>query len=244
MPTLHVLRVFCGDEGRGGNPLGVFLEGGEVPHHARGEIARRLGFSETVFVDDPVRGEIAIFTPGAEVHFAGHPTVGAAWLLAREGTPVEVLRPPAGEVPARTEADGAHVAGRPEWGPPFEFTQLGSAEEVEALGGPPEGHDLIYAWAWLDEAAGVVRSRAFLDRIGVPEDEATGAAAVKLGGMLARPLDIRQGRGSRIRARPRGRDGGDRRPRGARRGAAGPLTRVQPPEARQIRQLARPRFSR
>jgi predicted PhzF superfamily epimerase YddE/YHI9 len=202
VPELHVLRVFCGDDGCGGNPLGVFLSGADVPRSRRQEVARRLGFAETVFVDDPVRGEISIFTPGAELDFAGHPTVGTAWLLAKRGAPVEVLRPPAGEVPARAEEDGAFVAGRPEWGPPFELRQLESAEEVEALEGPPDGHDLIYVWAWVDEAAGRVRARMFGDRVGVPEDEATGSAAVTLCGALGRPLDIRQGRGSRIIARP------------------------------------------
>jgi predicted PhzF superfamily epimerase YddE/YHI9 len=202
VPDLHVLRVFCGDDGRGGNPLGVFLAGGEVPRDERQDVARRLGYSETVFVDDRASGEIAIFTPGAELAFAGHPTVGTAWLLAREGTPVEVLRPPAGEVPAHAEADSAGVAGRPEWAPPFEFAELGSAEEVEALDGPPGGRDLVAAWAWIDEDAGLVRSRVFPRRLGIAEDEATGAAAVRLCGALGRPLDIRQGRGSRIRARP------------------------------------------
>jgi hypothetical protein len=129
--------------------------------------------------------------------------VGTTWLLAEEGAPVQVLRPPAGEVPARAEGDGAFVAGRPEWGPPIEFEQLGSAEEVEALEGPPGGHDLLGAWAWADEEAGLVRSRVFADRVGIPEDEATGAAAVRLGSLLGRPLDLLQGRGSRILARPR-----------------------------------------
>jgi predicted PhzF superfamily epimerase YddE/YHI9 len=204
VPELHVLRVFCGEDGRAGNPLGVFLEGGDVPGPRRQEVARRLGFSETVFVDDPKRGRIAIFTPGAELDFAGHPTVGTAWLLASEGTPVDVLRPPAGEVPARADEDGAYVAGRPEWGPPFELAQLGSAKEVEALEGPPRGHDLICAWAWIDEDAGLVRSRVFVDRMGIPEDEATGSAATKLAANAGRPIDIRQGRGSRILARPLG----------------------------------------
>jgi predicted PhzF superfamily epimerase YddE/YHI9 len=202
VPELHVLRVFCGDEGRGGNPLGVFLAGGEVPRGERQDVARRLGFSETVFVDDRPRGEIAIFTPDAELDFAGHPTVGTAWLLAREGSPVDVLRPPAGDAPARADADGAYVAGRPEWGPPFELTQLGSPAEIDALDGPPGGHDLISAWAWIDEDAGLVRSRVFVSRFGIPEDEATGSAATKVAGKVGRPIDIRQGRGSRILARP------------------------------------------
>jgi predicted PhzF superfamily epimerase YddE/YHI9 len=58
------------------------------------------------------------------------------------------------------------------------------------------------AWAWIDEAAGAVRARAFPVRIGIAEDEATGSAATKLCARLGRAIDIRQGRGSRILARP------------------------------------------
>jgi predicted PhzF superfamily epimerase YddE/YHI9 len=165
-------------------------------------VAAELGFSETVFVDDPARGEIRIFTPALELDFAGHPVVGTAWLLAEHGTPVEKLRPPAGEADVRYEGGEAFVAGRPEWGPPWELEQLGSPDEVDALDGPPGGHDLVAAWAWLDEAAGTVRARVFGERIGVLEDEATGSAAVRLCAALDRALDIRQGRGSRILARP------------------------------------------
>ena len=86
MAELHVLRVFCGPGG-GGNPLGVFLTGSEVPHFRRQEVASDLGFAETVFVDDSMRGEIRIYTPGEEVPFAGHPVVGTAWLLARTHGP-------------------------------------------------------------------------------------------------------------------------------------------------------------
>ena len=94
------------------------------------------------------------------------------------------------------------MAARPEWGPPHEFAELASPEEVDALDGPPGGHDLITAWAWIDEAAGTIRARAFLVRIGIAEDEATGSAATKLCAQLGRAIDIRQGRGSRILARP------------------------------------------
>jgi len=84
MPELHVLRVFLGDGGTGGNPLGVFLDGGSVPEGRRQDVAADLGFSETVFVDDAARGEIRIYTPAVEIPFAGHPVVGTAWLLERE----------------------------------------------------------------------------------------------------------------------------------------------------------------
>src|SRR5215211_393164 len=198
MPRLHLLRVFCAADGSGGNPLGVFLEGGELPPEKRQAVAADLGLSETVFVDDAVRGEVRIFTPAVELDFAGHPAVGAAWLLDGAGA----LRAPAGEIAITRDGDDVYVAARPEWGPPWELAQLGSPGEVEALEGPPDGHDLTTAWAWIDEGAGTIRARAFPVQIGIAEDEATGSAATKLCVHVCRAIEIRQGRGSRILARP------------------------------------------
>jgi predicted PhzF superfamily epimerase YddE/YHI9 len=202
MATLHVLKVFIGEGGAGGNPLGVFLNGSEVPENDRQAVAADLGFSETVFVDDAERGEVRIFTPATELPFAGHPLVGTAWLLAEEGPRVSVLRPPAGEVPVRYEDDLTSISGRPEWAPKFEHIQLGSPAEVEALDGPPDGHDMAGVWAWEDEEAGRVRVRVFPVRMGIKEDEATGAHAVRLAARLGRGIVIRQGEGSMILAEP------------------------------------------
>jgi predicted PhzF superfamily epimerase YddE/YHI9 len=202
MPELHVLRVFASEDGSGGNPLGVVLDGTRVPTGERQGIAAELGFSETVFVDDPESGEIRIFTPTVELGFAGHPTVGTAWLLARQRGSVEVLRPPAGEVLARAEGGNAAVTADPAWAPTFEWERLPTPEDVDALEGPHDGHDAIGYWSWLDEDAGLVRARVFPVRYGVPEDEATGAAAILLCAQMAREIEIRQGRGSVLHARP------------------------------------------
>jgi predicted PhzF superfamily epimerase YddE/YHI9 len=194
---LHVLRVFCGEGGAGGNRLGVFLAGAEVPAGERQAVAADLGFSETVFVDDAERGELRIHTPAVELPFAGHPAVGSAWLLG-----VDRLRVPAGELPVRHDDGATFVAARPEWGPDFEWRQLAEPAAVEALDGPPGGHDHLGVWAWIDEPAGTVRARVFPVRYGIAEDEATGSAAAVLCAAVGRPLEVRQGRGSLIRARP------------------------------------------
>ena len=202
MPRLHVLRVFVGDGGAGGNPLGVFLDGAQVAERERQGIAADLGFSETVFVDDPEQGRLRIFTPKEELPFAGHPLVGTAWLLTSEGLDVPTLRPPAGEVPVRVEDGVTFISGRPEWAPPYEHIELASPAEVEALAGPPNGQDLAGVWAWEDERAGYVRARVFPMRLGIDEDEATGSHAVRLASRLARTIIIRQGKGSLIFADP------------------------------------------
>jgi predicted PhzF superfamily epimerase YddE/YHI9 len=194
---LHVLRVFTDPDGRHGNPLGVVLDGASVPEAERQPLAAELGYSETVFVDDAERGAIRIFTPAAELRFAGHPTVGTAWLLG-----ADVLRPPAGEVAVRRDDGVTWVAARPEWCPEFGFVQLPSARDVEALGSPPAGFHDPAAWAYEDEPGGLVRMRVFPVSLGIREDEATGAAALRLGALLGRELTIRQGRGSILHVRP------------------------------------------
>jgi predicted PhzF superfamily epimerase YddE/YHI9 len=202
MPELHVLRVFVNEDGEWGNPLGVFLDGAAVPEEARQAVATELGFSETVFVEDRADGRVRIFTPGLELPFAGHPTVGTAWLLAREGDPVERLLVPAGEVAVRRDGDTVHVAGRPEWAFEIEFEELPSPAAVRELEGPPPGAGAYYAWAWIDEDAGTLRSRCFVEEAGIAEDEATGAAAVVIGDRLGRPLTIHQGHGSVLEVNP------------------------------------------
>ncbi|MBA2717957.1 MAG: PhzF family phenazine biosynthesis protein [Chloroflexi bacterium] len=199
---LHVLRVFVGPDGRGGNPLGVFLDGAVISIDRRQAVAVDLGFSETVFVDDAAEGAVRIFTPGRELPFAGHPLVGIGWLLRETGAPATTLRPPAGDVPVRHDAERTWIRARPEWVHPIRVDQLASAADVEASPGQEMGALGRYVWAWIDEDAGVLRARYFATDVGILEDEATGAAAVLMGHLIGRPIMIRQGVGSEILVRP------------------------------------------
>jgi predicted PhzF superfamily epimerase YddE/YHI9 len=201
MPELHVLRVFVGDDGEGGNPLGVFLEGHGLSEERFQAIAADLGFSETVFVSDALRGELRIFTPAAELPLAGHPLVGTSWLLREEAVPADVLRPPAGEVPTWRDGDTTWIRADPQFAPPFERERLPTPADVDAHPGAAEDQ-LLEVWAWEDEGTGTVRARVFPRTLGIVEDEATGAAALALGAELGRPLTIHQGAGSRIDVRP------------------------------------------
>lgn len=197
---VHVLRVFLSPGGTGGNPLGVVLDPTAVRPDRRQGVAAALAYSETVFLDDE-SGALRIFTPASELPFAGHPLVGCGWLLRHLGLDVATLRPPAGEVPAWADGDLSWIRSRPEWAPAMTVRRLGSPAEVDALDGPGD-EGFLYAWAWLDMDAGTVRSRMFAPEHGIVEDEATGAAAVRLTGELGRPLRIRQGTGSELITRP------------------------------------------
>ena len=202
MPALHVLRVFVNEDGEWGNPLGIFLDGERVPAPERQRTAAELGFSETVFVEDRDRSQIRIYTPTVELPFAGHPSVGAAWLLAREDAPVETLRLPAGEVSVRYDDDVTYISRPARVGAALRVHPARGPAQARALRHAPGGAGNTYAWAWIDEAAGTIRSRSFVPEAGIGEDEATGSAALALCAQLGRSIAVHQGRGSVLLCRP------------------------------------------
>jgi predicted PhzF superfamily epimerase YddE/YHI9 len=203
VPAYRLLNVFTAEDGSHGNPLGVFLDGSPfAATEERQRVAADLGYSETVFVDDVATGELHIFTPASELPLAGHPLVGTAWLIAHQHGSCDMLRPPAGEVPTWQDGDVRWIRARPEWAPQMELRRYDTAAEVDALDGPPDDLGFVDCWAWIDEQAGELRSRVFVSDEGIPEDEATGAAALRIGAELGRPLTIRQGKGSLLLARP------------------------------------------
>lgn len=197
-----VLRVFTDSAGNFGNPLGV-VDAATVAPADRQRLATELGYSETIFVDLPEAGSTTahahIFTPGIELPFAGHPTVGAGWWLRERGTPVHTLQVPAGIVQIGVDGELTTIRARAEWSPEFVIHDLDSVDDVLAA----EASDYAdgaehYLWAWLDRDQGHIRSRMFANDIGIPEDEATGSAAVRVTDHLSRDLTITQGAGSQL----------------------------------------------
>ncbi|MEV7283646.1 PhzF family phenazine biosynthesis protein [Streptomyces sp. NPDC093252] len=199
MNDYDVLRVFCAANGGLGEELGVVRDGSVLPDPARRqELAARLGFGGTVFVDDPERGTVDLYSPGARLPFAGYPCVGAAWLLD-----VPELITAAGVAGARQDGEFCWIEARAEWAAPWVLRRYASAAEVERLGPPPGAGERLYAWAWEDEAAGRIRARGFAGRAGrTAEDEASGGAALLLTAHLGRALNITQGAGSQILTAP------------------------------------------
>ncbi|MCZ0732892.1 PhzF family phenazine biosynthesis protein [Phreatobacter sp. AB_2022a] len=116
----HTLDVFT-DRPLSGNPLAVVHDAADLDTAAMQAIAREFNLSETVFVLPATgdhRADIRIFTPGGELPFAGHPTVGTAVLLAsldglNPGSETTFrLGEQAGPVPCRVQrlADGRFTA--------------------------------------------------------------------------------------------------------------------------------------
>ena len=235
------------DQQFGGNQLAVFPDARELPEALMPRIAREFNFSETTFVlpaREPAHARrVRIFTPGGELPFAGHPTIGTAFILATIGAiPLSgdetriFLEEGVGAVPVMIRASAGRprfaqlsVAQLPRFGPPApaarELARVLGLKPNEVLDGVllPEavscGVPFLFvpvrdraalgrARVRLDEFDALLRdywtskvflfcdqpeltgshyrARMFAPSIGVPEDPATGSAAVAFGGYLAK----------------------------------------------------------
>jgi trans-2,3-dihydro-3-hydroxyanthranilate isomerase len=104
--TFYIVDVFA-EEKYSGNQLAVVRGGAGLPDEGLQKIALEMNYSETTFVlsEDVTDGgyDVRIFTPGDEIPFAGHPTLGTAYVIQHEilASPVEriTLRLKAGEIP-------------------------------------------------------------------------------------------------------------------------------------------------
>lgn len=114
MPTrlpYCTLDVFTGHR-HAGNPLAVVFLAEGLSDETQQAIAREFNLSETVFVQRPRAAEsvaaLRIWTPGGELPFAGHPTVGTAWALGQRGAgPEFAIEEGIGVVRCRVDAAGA-----------------------------------------------------------------------------------------------------------------------------------------
>jgi trans-2,3-dihydro-3-hydroxyanthranilate isomerase len=109
----YVIADVFTDTPLAGNGLAVFTDARDLPEERLQLLARELNLSETVFVY-PAEAEgharIRIFTPTAEIPFAGHPTLGTAFVLAGPLQLGEIkLETGAGVVPVRLEREGPRI---------------------------------------------------------------------------------------------------------------------------------------
>lgn len=94
------------------------------------------------------------------------------------------------------------IRARAEWAPDFAIHDMDSVDAVLDADPADYGDDVEhYVWAWIDRQSGAIRARLFARHLGIEEDEATGAAAVRITDYLSRDLEITQGRGSQLSTR-------------------------------------------
>lgn len=205
----QVLRVFVrGVEG--GNHLGVVTDIEYLDDSVMQSIATELGFSETTFVERTGEGPpfVRIFTPAMELPFAGHPLVGTAWVMT-ELAPGSVtsLSCELGEMPIRIDGDlvwidaladqpvravenlgdvvsrGLPEPAAAEWvSMPIDYlmAEYPEAATVASLEPDFEAMQGTFGALCYSREGSNVRARFFAPNAGVPEDPATGSAAVAL----------------------------------------------------------------
>jgi trans-2,3-dihydro-3-hydroxyanthranilate isomerase len=130
LSRFFIVDVFA-EERYAGNPLAVVVDAGGIAGRDRQRIARETNFSETTFLRaEAGRFEVRIFTPQVEIPFAGHPTLGTAWVIRNEwpgtGADEVELQLGVGPIRVRFEPDGVGWL-RPN---PPELGELYSAQEV------------------------------------------------------------------------------------------------------------------
>lgn len=206
----QIVRVFTRD-GDGGNHLGVINDVSGLNDAGMQRIAAELGFSETVFADwrdDARPPQLRIFTPAAELAFAGHPLVGTAWVYNRLGPGGPgMLQCPAGVVAYREDDDRIWVqatvpvtvdaeppdpdvctaVGLPSpsraWTVrlpiPYLLAEMSDDDEITSFEPDPREFGDREVYVF-HRADDVVHARFFAPALGVTEDPATGSAAVAL----------------------------------------------------------------
>jgi trans-2,3-dihydro-3-hydroxyanthranilate isomerase len=187
--AFHTLDVFT-DRPFGGNQLAVLPHADGLSTEQMQQVAREFNLSETVFVLPPEQArhtrKLRIFTPGVEMPFAGHPTIGAAHLLALlgeiplgDGEARVVFEEGVGPVPVAVRGrDRAPefcqltAARAPEFGPaalsPADAAALLGLAADEVLGGDqaPVGVSagMPFLFVTLRDRAAVARARLDLVR--------------------------------------------------------------------------------
>jgi trans-2,3-dihydro-3-hydroxyanthranilate isomerase len=147
-----VVDVFT-DVPLAGNQLAVFTDARDLTDDDMQALAKEMNFAESVFVLPPNAPDadvrMRIFTPALELPFAGHPTLGTAFVLGGPLSKIVIrLETLAGVVPVELERDGPKIVfGRmeqplPTWTPVDDAEPLFAALGVAGSGLPVERYDL------------------------------------------------------------------------------------------------------
>lgn len=148
--NFRIINVFATEAEFSGNPLCVFEDGGALTTEQMQRLARQFNLSETTFIlpSEQASATVRIFTPAYEMPFAGHPTLGTAFvvndLFACQGS--VTLQMAAGIIPVREAGKSLwrFTANRPRW----RAYELPLAELAAALSLEPA--DLAAPVLWVD----------------------------------------------------------------------------------------------
>jgi predicted PhzF superfamily epimerase YddE/YHI9 len=201
----YKFKVFVDEEGNFGDPVSLLVdEGQQMSFEERLRITAKIGNVETVFVNDLAANDVSIYHAHDEVDFAGSVLIGTAWELEQlKNEPPQQIKCKRGIIDVRRENGIYWVQASLEnnignW----DYEQLTSPEDVEAIDVASTKGWKKMVWAWINKEQGLVRARTFADTIGMPEVQGNGSGSMNLAGQLRRQITIKHGEGSVIYAKP------------------------------------------
>lgn len=205
MTDTYMLRVFTDKHGKFGDLASVVIdEGRKIPDSKRQELAKQLNTGETVFVNDLDSANISIVHPQGEIAFAGVAALATAWLLGTlRGEPTTILHGRDGDIQVRQEEGLTWVRADLKTMPPWNYKQLSSPKGVEEIKlADTKTWQHTMAWAWIDEASGLIRARTFASDWDIPEAQGNGSGSMVLAARLDRAIEIKHGEGAVVFAKP------------------------------------------
>lgn len=198
-----------------GNPLTVVLDA-DLSDAQMQAIARETNHSETTFVTGEVDGapRVRIFTPQTELPFAGHPTLGTAYVLGASALELNI-----GRIPIERDGDLLWMTQKPAtFGPELDAPMVSQclgvpvkAAEVVSTGTPVaivrvadsdavraanldarayDGPEVAGLYVFATDSDHDVHARFFADFVGIHEDPATGGAVGPLAAWLHRAGEL------------------------------------------------------
>jgi predicted PhzF superfamily epimerase YddE/YHI9 len=205
--VVYTSRVFVNEASEFGNPVGIVLDDTQsLSTEIRQKITVKIGFSESVFINNLDIGNITIFNPVKEVNFAGHAIIGTAYFIIHTlKKPLKSLECNTGKVYFWQEDNLTWIHADLKGTPPWIHEQLQSVEAIDYLSDfQIAKYEHTMVWAWINKEQNIIRARTFALDWGIVENQGNGSGSMQLATLLGEKLEIHHGKGSIIYAKPAG----------------------------------------
>lgn len=204
---VNILRAFVNEEGRFGNATGIIEDVKQnLTSTVRQQIATKLHFTDTVFINNLDVVNISFYNPQQETKFAGDSLISTSYFLRNVlKKNIHRIFCKAGQVITWVEDELTWIEASLDGTASWNHEQLENVQAVEDITQEAASkfeHTMV--WAWIDEEKGLIRSRTFLPDWGTLEDQGNGSGSMQLAKIIGKRIEIHQGRGSVIYASPSG----------------------------------------
>lgn len=199
------IRAFVDKDGKFGNPTGIIVDvKQDLTLIDRQQIATKLHFTDTVFINNLETIDVSFFNPQQETKFAGDALISTSYFIRHVlKKNISLLFCKAGQVKTWEQDELTWIEASIEGTASWIHKQLENDTAINNITLEEASkfkHTMV--WAWVDENNGLIRSRTFLPDWGTLEDQGNGSGAMQLSNILGRDIEIHQGAGSIIYSSP------------------------------------------